>query len=74
MEGTSWGGGAFAKVVVEALPGRAASRGVVAVWGMLDYVDRRVIELIQGLQHPVVKMPRNSSNFPMAAVGELGFV
>ena len=70
FEATKWGGGAFATALVEGLTGKTASEGMVYIWSMLDYVDRRVIELTKGAQHPVVKMPRNARNFPIAAAGE----
>ena len=70
LEARSWGGGAFTKAVVEGLSGRAVSHGVVMMWGLLDYVDRRVIELTGGAQHPVVKMPRNARNFPISVSGK----
>ena len=68
LEATKWSGGAFATALTEALQGKAADEGMVYMWRMLDYVDRRVIQLTEGAQHPVVKMPRNAQNFPIAVV------
>jgi len=71
MEETSWGGGAFTAAVLEALEGKAASHGVVMMWGLLNYVDQRVIELTQGAQHPVCKIPHKAGNFPIAVAGNV---
>ena len=68
-EAKQWGGGAFATALIEALEGRAAKDGAVTILALLDYVDRRVIELTAGAQHPTWSVPRNAGNFPIAAVG-----
>ena len=68
LEATKWRGGAFATALTEALEGKAASQGVVSMLGLLQYVTRRVIDLTDGAQHPVFKMPRNAQDFPIAAV------
>ena len=70
IEATAWGGGVFAAALIEALEGRAAKEGVVTILGLMDYVDRRVIDLTAGQQHPTWKTPSNAMNFPIAAVGK----
>jgi WD40 repeat protein len=68
LEGARWGGGLFTHALLEVLDGKAGLRGQVTVLRLLDYVDRRVIELSEGTQHPVWKTPRNARNFPIAVL------
>ena len=57
----------FAQAVIEALGGKLKAEGnVLKMSRLMDYVDRRVIDLTQGALHPVCKTPRNAQNFALA--------
>ena len=68
LESSSWGGGAFGVAVAEGIRGKGATKGPVTILSLVDYVDRRVIELTKGSQHPVIKIPQNARNFPIAVL------
>jgi WD40 repeat protein len=68
QEKTEWGNGAFAKAVVEGLQG-AAGRPEVPVIMISDlhgYVSRRVKDLTNGGQKPMMAMPKTVEDFAIS--------
>jgi Caspase domain len=67
QEKDEWGNGAFAKAVVEGLRGAAGRPDVpvVMISDLQGYVSRRVKDLTDGNQKPVMAMPKTVEDFPI---------
>jgi WD40 repeat protein len=68
QEKEEWGNGAFAKAVVEGLRGAAGRPDVpvVMISDLQGYVSRRVKELTDGNQKPMIAMPKTVEDFPIS--------
>jgi hypothetical protein len=68
QEKDEWGNGAFAKAVVEGLRGAAGRPDVpvVMISDLQGYVSRRVKELTNGNQKPMMAMPKTVEDFPIS--------
>ncbi len=68
QERSEWQHGAFTQAVLEGLSGAADSDkdGVVTVNELILYVEKRVVKLTGGLQHPVETKPKETSDFAVA--------
>jgi uncharacterized caspase-like protein len=68
LERDEWNNGAFAKAVVEGLHGAAAQPKipVIMISDLQGYVSRRVKELTNGNQRPMMAMPKTVEDFPIA--------
>ncbi len=68
QEKEEWGNGAFAKAVVEGLRGAAGRPDVpvVMISDLQGYVSRRVRELTDGNQKPMIAMPKTVEDFPIS--------
>jgi WD40 repeat protein len=67
QEKDEWGNGAFAKALVEGLRGAAGRPDVpvVMISDLQGYVSRRVKDLTDGNQKPMMAMPRTVEDFPI---------
>ena len=67
QEKDEWGNGAFAKAVVEGLRGAAGRPDVpvVMISDLEGYVSRRVKDLTNGNQKPMMAMPKTVEDFPI---------
>src|SRR5580704_14078944 len=67
QEKDEWGNGAFAKAVVEGLRGAAGRPDVpvVMISDLQGYVARRVKDLTDGNQKPMMAMPKTVEDFPI---------
>jgi hypothetical protein len=68
QEKDEWGNGAFAKAVVEGLRGAAGRTDspVITVNDLGGYVSRRVKDLTNGDQRPMMAMPKTVEDFPVS--------
>jgi hypothetical protein len=68
LEREEWNNGAFTKAVVEGMRGAAARPGLAAVsiTDLKGYVSRRVMELTDGNQRPLMAMPKTVEDYWIA--------
>jgi WD40 repeat protein len=68
QEKDEWENGAFAKAVVEGLRGDAgrSDTPVIMITDLQGYVSRRVKELTNGNQKPMMAMPKTVEDFPIS--------
>jgi uncharacterized caspase-like protein len=68
LEREEWNNGAFTKAVVEGMRGDAARPGLpaISISDMQGYISRRVRELTDGKQSPVMAMPRTVEDYWIA--------
>jgi Caspase domain len=65
LEKEEWNNGAFTKAVVEGMYGAAARPGLIAIStsDLQGYISRRVKELTQGNQRPVMAIPKTVDDY-----------
>jgi uncharacterized caspase-like protein len=70
LENREWGNGAFTKVVIEGIGGKADFNhtGRITYRSLDLYVSDRVKELTKGRQHPVTQAPGGVPDFPIAVI------
>jgi uncharacterized caspase-like protein len=68
QEKDEWNNGAFTKALVEGMRGAAARPGLpaISISDLEGYVSRRVKELTDGNQRPVMAQPKTVEDFPIA--------
>lgn len=68
QEKEEWNNGAFTKAVVEGMRGAAAQpqAPVIMISDLNGYVSRRVRELTNGNQRPMMAMPKTVEDYPIA--------
>lgn len=73
QENPTWGNGAFTKALIEALGGKADTRGTgrVTVTMLNSYVAERVKELTGGSQTPIFKNQDDLGDFPLALLQDI---
>ena len=68
LEKDEWNNGVFTKALVEGMRGAAARAdlAVISISDLNSYVSRRVKELTQGNQRPVMAMPKTVEDYWIA--------
>jgi WD40 repeat protein len=68
LERDEWNNGAFTKAIVEGMRGTAArpNQAVISISDLNSYVSRRVKELTQGNQTPVMAIPKTIDDYWIA--------
>jgi uncharacterized caspase-like protein len=68
QEREEWMNGAFTKALVEGLRGAAArpQSPVVTIFDLQAYVSRRVRDLTNGNQKPMMAMPKTVEDYPIS--------
>ena len=68
LEKPEWNNGAFTKALVEGMGGAAARADLpaISISDLQGYVSRRVKELTEGNQRPVMAMPRTVDDYWIA--------
>jgi hypothetical protein len=68
LEREEWNNGAFTKAIVEGMRGAAARSDLpaISISDLQGYVSRRVKELTEGKQSPVMAMPKTVEDYWIA--------
>ena len=66
LEREGWNHGAFTFALLESLDGKGDSNGdgLLTVFELFNYLDKRVIEITKGVQHPIIPFAKDVRDFP----------